>query len=94
MLILIPRFSKSSVKALPVNCDPWSVLKISGFPFFSSSSSAYKQKSASSVFDNGCFFRIVTQQLGKFVQVLAFRTFSQCDINIYIVQTDWFSFAI
>jgi hypothetical protein len=52
MLILIPCFSKSSVKALPVNCDPWSVLKISGFPFFSASSSAYKQKSASSVFDN------------------------------------------
>ena len=31
---------------------PWSVLKISGFPFFSACSSASTQKSASSVFDS------------------------------------------
>ena len=52
MLIWILCFSKSPVKVLPVNCDPWSVLKTSGFPFFSASSSASIQKSASSVFDN------------------------------------------
>jgi hypothetical protein len=52
LLILMPHVFKNPVKALPVNCDPWSVLKISGFPLLNASSSASTQKSASSVFDS------------------------------------------
>jgi hypothetical protein len=41
------------VKAAEVNCEPWSVLKISGLPnFASASSSAAAQKLASLVFDS------------------------------------------
>jgi len=31
------------VKALPVNWDPWSVLKTSGLPFLSASSNAWNE---------------------------------------------------
>jgi hypothetical protein len=32
MLIAIPLLASTPVKAAPVNCEPWSVLNISGLP--------------------------------------------------------------
>src|SRR5216117_3768380 len=32
MLIAMPSLASALVKAAPVNCEPWSVLKISGLP--------------------------------------------------------------
>ena len=40
---------KTLVKSLLVNCDPWSVLKISGTPIVRASSRASMQKAASRV---------------------------------------------
>ncbi|OQC66202.1 MAG: hypothetical protein BWX47_02148 [candidate division Hyd24-12 bacterium ADurb.Bin004] len=52
MLILIPEAFSKPVNSLPVYWLPWSVLKISGQPYFSrASSSASKQNLGSSVFD-------------------------------------------
>jgi hypothetical protein len=48
-----PAAASASVKAAEVNCDPWSVLKISGFPnLASASSSAARQNETSIVFDS------------------------------------------
>ena len=46
-----PAASTRAVKATLVNCDPWSVLKISGTPRRSAASSASMQKALSIVFD-------------------------------------------
>jgi hypothetical protein len=32
MLIAMPLLASTPVKAKPVNCEPWSVLKMSGLP--------------------------------------------------------------
>jgi hypothetical protein len=46
-------FGKAPVKAAEVNCEPWSVLKISGLPnLASASSSAATQNETSIVFDS------------------------------------------
>ena len=51
--ILIPAAPSVSVKAALVNCEPWSVLKISGRPNRASASSrASTQKLVSRVFDS------------------------------------------
>ena len=53
MLILTPRASSTLVKASAVNCEPWSVLKISGWPKRDrASSSASTQNELSRVFDS------------------------------------------
>src|ERR1700680_487297 len=53
MLIVTPWRFRVPVKSSPVNWLPWSVLKISGFPYREiASSSASTQNSAPSVFDN------------------------------------------
>src|SRR5207248_7849025 len=53
MLIVTSCRSRVPVKSLLVNWLPWSVLKISGRPYWqSASSSASTQNSAPSVFDN------------------------------------------
>jgi len=52
MLIRIPCPSSSPVNSGLVNYNPWSVLKISGFPNRSASPSASRQKSFSNVVDN------------------------------------------
>ena len=49
MLMRTPAFSTRRMNSLLVNCDPWSVLKISGRPWVSASSSASRQKAASKV---------------------------------------------
>ena len=53
MLTRTPRVSNSSRNAALVNCTPWSVLKISGWPCRSiASRSAAMQKSVSIVIDS------------------------------------------
>ena len=53
MLIWIPWPSNRPVNSSLVNCEPWSLLNISGFrPNDSASSSASRQKPTSQVFDN------------------------------------------
>ena len=49
MLMRTPAASTRCVNSLLVNCDPWSVLKISGRPWVRASSSASRQKAASRV---------------------------------------------
>jgi hypothetical protein len=34
MLMAMPSFLSRPVKSMLVNCEPWSVLKISGLPYF------------------------------------------------------------
>ena len=51
MLIRIPNDVKRAVKSARVNCDPWSVLKISGVARRSASSRASRQNAVSSVTD-------------------------------------------
>ena len=46
-----PQARALSVNAVPVNCAPWSVLKISGTPERSVASSASTQNALSIVFD-------------------------------------------
>ena len=49
----MPAAASLPVKAVEVNCEPWSVLKISGVPKrASASSSASMQKRVSRVFDS------------------------------------------
>ena len=51
--IWIPASSNAPVKSMPVNWLPWSVLKISGLPYFAKASSrASTQNEASIVFDS------------------------------------------
>jgi hypothetical protein len=53
MEIAMPASASAPVKAAEVNCEPWSVLKISGLPnFASASSSATRQNETSIVFDS------------------------------------------
>jgi hypothetical protein len=40
MEIAMPASASAPVKAAEVNCEPWSVLKISGLPNFASASSS------------------------------------------------------
>ena len=51
MLIATPLDANRPVKAVLVNCEPWSVLNTSGRPKLSASSSASRQKSQSKLFD-------------------------------------------
>jgi hypothetical protein len=53
MEIATPASASAPVKGAEVNCEPWSVLKISGLPNFArASSSAARQNEASIVFDS------------------------------------------
>src|SRR5664279_4747585 len=52
MLTAIPRVSNSPVNFGLVNCEPWSVLKISGRPRRSACFNASRQKSISIVTDS------------------------------------------
>src|SRR5947208_15268855 len=52
MLIAMPFLISTPVKAAPVNCEPWSVLKVAGLPCFASAScNASTQNAASIVID-------------------------------------------
>jgi len=53
MEIATPTWASAPVNAAEVNCEPWSVLKISGLPNFArASSSAARQSETSIVFDS------------------------------------------
>jgi len=49
MLIAMPLSVSTLVKAAPVNCEPWSVLKISGLPYFSKASCSVSTQNAASI---------------------------------------------
>ena len=49
MLIAMPFLISRPVNAAPVNCEPWSVLKISGLPCFTSASSNVSTQNAASM---------------------------------------------
>ncbi len=53
MLMAMPLAVSTPMKAWPVNCEPWSVLKISGLPWHARAScSVSMQNAASMVMDN------------------------------------------
>ena len=53
MLMATPAFNRTPVNSWLVNCEPWSVLKISGLPWRASASSrASTQNAASMVIDS------------------------------------------
>ena len=52
MLIAIPRDDNTLVNCGLVNCEPWSVLKISGWLTDNADSNALTQKPTSKLFDN------------------------------------------
>jgi hypothetical protein len=59
MLIAMPFLISRPVKAAPVNCEPWSMLKISGLPCLASASSNVStQKATSMVIDMRPFQRV------------------------------------
>jgi hypothetical protein len=49
MLMAIPLLASTPVDAAPVNCEPWSVLKIAGLPCFASASSSVSMQNAASI---------------------------------------------
>jgi hypothetical protein len=49
MLIAMPFLISTPVNAAPVNCEPWSVLKISGVPCFARASSSVSTQNAASI---------------------------------------------
>jgi len=49
MLIAMPFLISTSVNAAPVNCEPWSVLLISGLPCLASASSNVSTQNADSM---------------------------------------------
>jgi type 1 fimbria pilin len=49
MLIAMPLSASTPVKAAPVNCEPWSVLKISGLPCFAKASCSVSTQNAASI---------------------------------------------
>jgi hypothetical protein len=49
MLIAMPLSASTPVKAEPVNCEPWSVLQISGLPCLASASSNVSTQNAASM---------------------------------------------
>lgn len=62
MLTAIPRSSSRHVNATLVNCETWSLLKISGCPPCSAHSSASRQNVAFRLLDNS---QLNTQRLGQ-----------------------------
>src|ERR1700716_3387092 len=49
MLIAMPLWISTPVNAAPVNCEPWSVLKISGLPWRAKASSSVSTQNAASI---------------------------------------------
>src|ERR1700680_5332948 len=49
MLIAMPWSASTPVKADPVNCEPWSVLEISGLPCFAKASCSVSTQNAASI---------------------------------------------
>ena len=49
MLIAMALSVSAPVNAAPVNCEPWSVLKISGLPYFTKASCSVSTQNAASV---------------------------------------------
>jgi hypothetical protein len=49
MLIAMPLSASTPVKAAPVNCEPWSVLKICGLPCFTNASRSVSTQNAASI---------------------------------------------
>jgi hypothetical protein len=75
------------MKALPVNCDPWSVLKTSGFPFLSVSSNASTQESAAGVFDT---YHASTYRLYQSMMVI--RYMKPCAMGTFRFREGFFAF--
>jgi hypothetical protein len=49
MLIVMPWPASTPVKAMPVNCEPWSVLTISGLPWRAIASCNASMQNAASI---------------------------------------------
>src|ERR1700686_5344970 len=49
MLIAMPWSASTPVNADPVNCEPWSVLEISGLPCFAKASCSVSTQNAASI---------------------------------------------
>ena len=81
MLMATPALLRRSVHSSHVNCEPWSVLKISGTPNFDiASSSASTQKSAVRVFERR---KLSTLRLAT--SRIATRYMKPCAIGRYVI---------
>ena len=90
MLTAAPRDSKTPVKPPSVNCAPWSVLKISGWPSAKAASSAHRQKPAFSPDESS---RDSTYRLCQ--SITATRRMNPRSIRMYLVSAlhTWFGRA-